>query len=475
MISKYIGLSTVGCAFIATMLTSVAVSLPAKPNIVIIVADDLGYADVGFNGCKDIPTPNIDSLAMQGVRFSSGYVSHPFCSPSRASLLTGRYQQRFGHENNPVLDVHDTTLGLPTNQVTLADIMRNAGYQTTAVGKWHLGGAPCFHPNARGFADFFGFLAGDHLYFSAKPIPQNPNALMRNHEPVGEKEYLTDAFSREAANYIEKSKAQPFFLYLAYNAVHKPLQATQKYLDRFPGIADERRRSYAAMTSAMDDGIGQVLHTLRKNHLERNTLIFFLSDNGGCRYQISPAHNEPLRGYKGDLFEGGIRVPFVMHWPGHLPAGKVYDAPVCAFDIFPTAAALAGAKVPSDRKLDGVNLMPYLLGHQDGPPHQRLHWRTGGGITWAVREGRYKLVQNTPGPPELYDLSMDIGETTNIARENGDVVRRLLRAQTDWNGELIPPLWPQARASNKTVDTFGQNVPPDRSGNPVPVGVEIVD
>jgi arylsulfatase A-like enzyme len=253
------------------------------------LADDLGYADVGFNGCKDIPTPNIDALASQGVRFSSGYVSHPFCSPTRAALLTGRYQQRFGHENNPVLDLNDASLGLPTDQITLPQMLRTVGYQTIAVGKWHLGGAPGLHPNARGFTDFFGFLAGDHVYFPAKLVPQNPNTLLRNREPVAEAEYLTDALSREAVNYIGKYKAQPFFLHLAYNAVHKPLQASGKYLERFGGIADERRRSYAAMTSAMDDGIGRVLEALREHHLERNTLVVFISDNGGCRPAISPA------------------------------------------------------------------------------------------------------------------------------------------------------------------------------------------
>lgn len=450
MKGKHLVLSLALCAL--PLLAAFAVAaVPARPNIIVIVADDLGYADVGFNGCQDIPTPHIDSLARQGVRFSSGYVTHPFCSPSRAGLLTGRYQQRFGHETNPVLDPKDTTLGLPTNQVTLADVMRQAGYRTIAVGKWHLGGAPCFHPLQRGFTDFFGFLDGGHLYFPTKLIRQNPNSVIRDREPVAEAEYMTDALSREAASYIRKYQAQPFFLYLAYNAVHRPLQATEKYLARFAGIADERRRTYAAMASAMNDGIGRVLETLRENKLERDTVIFFFSDNGGPRNAALPAHNTPLRGYKGDLFEGGIRVPFVMRWLGHLPEGTVYDEPVSALDIFPTAAALAGAKVPSDRKLDGVNLLPYLLGEKSGPPHARLFWRTGGGITWAVREGRYKLVQNDPGPPELYDLSEDIGETNNIAPGNAVVVRRLLEAQADWNRDLVPPLWMHAGAQRSTA------------------------
>ena len=469
-------LSVLGSVWQMTALGAVAAS-PARPNIIVIVADDLGYAYVGFNGCKDIPTPNIDSLARQGMRFSSGYVSHPFCSPTRAALMTGRYQQRFGHENNPVLDPKDTTLGLPTNQVTVADVMRQAGYRTIGIGKWHLGGAPCFHPNARGFTDFFGFLDGGHVYLPSKLNRQNPNSVTRDQEPLAEPEYMTDALSREAANYIGKYKARPFFLYLAYNAVHRPLQATEKYLARFASISDERRRTYAAMASAMDDGIGRVLETIRENNLERNTLIFFLSDNGGPRNEALPAHNDPLRGHKGDLFEGGIRVPFVMRWLGHLPEGTVYDEPVSALDIFPTAAALAGATVPSDRKMDGVNLLPYLLGEKSGPPHARLFWRTGGGITWAVREGRYKLVQNDPGAPELYDLSADIGETKNIAKENGEVVRRLLQAQAAWNAELIPPLWAHAGAvpTKTEAAATGKISTQPTPATAAPVGGKIAD
>ena len=446
------------------MIATFAAPVPVKPNVIVIVADDLGYADVGFNGCQDIPTPNIDSLARQGVRFSSGYVSHPFCSPTRAALMTGRYQQRFGHETNPDLDVNNPALGLPTDQITVAEVLKQAGYRTIAVGKWHLGGAPCFHPNARGFTDFFGFLDGGHLYLPSKLNPKNPNSVMRNHEPVGEPEYMTDALSREAASYIRKYQAQPFFLYLAYNAVHRPLQATEKYLARFSSITDERRRTYAAMTSAMDDGIGQVLQTLREQNLERNTLVFFFSDNGGPRNEALPAHNDPLRGHKGDLFEGGIRVPFVMRWLGHLPKGEVYDEPVSAIDVFPTATALAGAKLPSNRKPDGVNLMPFLLGEKSGAPHPRLFWRTGGGVTWAVREGRYKLVQNDPGPPELYDLSADVSETKNIAKENGEVVRRLLQAQGNWNAELIPPLWAHAGAQKTPAAATGKDSPQPNSG-----------
>lgn len=419
----------------------------SRPNIIVILADDLGYADVGFNGCQDIPTPHIDSLAKNGVRFSNGYVSHPFCSPTRAGLMTGRYQQRFGHENNPAYLPEDSRVGLPVGQATIAQVLRDTGYATVAVGKWHLGAAPCFHPNERGFTDYFGFLGGGHQYLPGmKGGVEYAIPLLRNHETLEHREYMTDELSREAAAYIRKYKEQPFFLYLAYNAVHTPLQATEKYLDRFSTIADERRRIYAAMTSAMDDGVGLVLQALRECGLEENTLVFFFSDNGGPPDRVAPTCNDPLRGNKGQVLEGGVRVPFVMQWRGRLPGGKVYDEPVSSLDVFPTAAALAAAPIPAGVELDGVNLIPYVLGERSGPPHERLHWRTGGGAAWAVREGRFKLLQLTEGVPELFDLAADIGETKNLAGEQPEVAARLRKAHEEWNAELISPLFESPRA-----------------------------
>ena len=271
---------------IAMLACASADAEPAKrPNVIVIFADDLGYADVGFNGCKDIPTPHIDSLARQGVRCTNGYVSHPFCSPTRAGFMTGRYQHRFGHENNPAWLPQDADVGLPLDQITLPQILQKAGYVTGAIGKWHLGAEPRFHPNERGFTEYFGFLGGGHVYIpGSKGGVEYTIPVLRNKEPVDEKEYMTDALSREAAAFITRhsraerdslpkaarragaeapGNAEPFFLYLAYNAVHTPLQAPDKYLSRFLGITDERRRTYAAMTSAMDDGIGQVLAAVK--------------------------------------------------------------------------------------------------------------------------------------------------------------------------------------------------------------------
>ncbi len=413
-----------------------------KPNIIFIVADDLGSGDVGFMGCEDIPTPNLDSIAKHGVRFTNGLVSHPFCSPTRAGLLTGRYQQRFGHENNPRYDATDRKAGLPLTETTLPQVLKQAGYVTGIVGKWHLGGAPEFHPLKRGFDEQFGFVGGGHNYFKANPAGETREYLIpieRNGQPVVETEYLTDAFSREAAAFVRRHAAKPFFLYLAYNAPHTPLEAPDKYLARFARIEDPSRRAYAAMMSALDDGVGLLLATLRDVKLENDTLVVFLSDNGGpTRYG---ATNGILRGGKGALHEGGIRVPFAAQWRGRLPEGKDYAHPVISLDLFATASAVAGAQLPADRKIDGVNLIPHVTGERATPPHERLFWRTGGGTSYAVREGRWKIVKTGLGDPMLYDLEADPRETANVADAHPDILKRLVAAYAAWDKELVPPLF----------------------------------
>jgi len=436
---------------VACALSPVAIAEPPRrPNIIVILADDLGYADVGFNGCKDIPTPHIDSLANHGVRCSNGYVSHPFCSPTRAGFMTGRYQHRFGHENNPAWKPEDANVGLSLDQITLPQILKDAGYATGAVGKWHLGAHPRFHPNERGFTEYFGFLGGGHIYIPGlRGGVEYTIPVLRNKEPVDEKEYMTDALSREAAAFVARHKGGPFFLYLAYNAVHTPLQAPEKYLARFSGIADERRCTYAAMLSAMDDGIGQVLGAVKVAGIEKDTMIWFFSDNGGPVPTVAPTDNTPLRGHKGQLLEGGIRIPFVVQWRGHLPEGAVYAQPVISLDVFATAAALAGAQTPPDRKMDSVNILPHLLGEVKTPPHDWLHWRTGGGATWAVREGNYKLVMAAKGQSVLFDLKADISESRNLAADMPDLVEKLTKGHEAWNAEMIPPKWESPRPPAK--------------------------
>jgi arylsulfatase A-like enzyme len=419
---------------------------PKKPNILFIVADDLGYADLGFQGCHDIPTPNIDALATSGVRFTSGYVSGPYCSPTRAGLMTGRYQTRFGHEFNP-----GDKNGLPLGETTIADRLKAAGYVTGLVGKWHLGSLPQFHPQKRGFAEFFGFLAGAHDYFRSAGI-------LRGTEPVENLDYTTDAFAREAEAFIERHKAEPWFLYLAFNAVHTPMQATDDRLAKFPGIDDKRRRTYDAMTLALDEAVGSVLRKLASAQLAQNTLVVFISDNGGPTMPgttINGSRNTPLRGSKRTTLEGGIRVPFVVSWPSHLKPA-VCEQPVIQLDAHVTALAVAGVDVNPEWKLDGVNLLPFLHRENPGMPHEALYWRFGSQM--AIRMGDYKLVRydmnadtrtGRPRQPvtraKLYRLSDDIGETKDLAAEMPERVQELQSKWEAWNATLAAPLWGNAK------------------------------
>lgn len=407
------------------------------PNVVLILADDLGYADLGCQGCRDIPTPNIDSLATQGVRFTNGYVSCPVCSPTRAGLLTGRYQQRFGHEFNPgPAAAASAKFGLPLTEKTVADWLKEQGYTTGMVGKWHLGYGADQVPQKRGFDEFFGFLGGAHSYLDLQR--DKGNRILRGTEPVEEREYLTDAFTREAIGFIERHKTRPFFLYLSYNAVHTPMHASRRREERFAHIADPKRRTFATMLAALDDGVGSVLRRLRETRLEQDTLIFFLSDNGGPT-RSNTSRNDPLSGYKGQVLEGGIRVPFLVQWRGVLPAGTAYDRPVIALDILPTAVAAAGGAIPADAALDGVNLLPYLKGRNAESPHDRLFWRFG--QQSAVRVGDWKLVKLTDKPLQLFDLTADIAEKDNLADKHPDRVKQLEDAYKEWNSENIDASW----------------------------------
>ena len=428
------------------------VAQAGRPNIVIIVADDLGYADIGAHGAKDIPTPAIDSIAQNGTRFTDAYVSGPYCSPTRAGLMTGRYPQRFGHEFNLNPAAHQD-YGLPLTETTMASRLKTAGYRTAVFGKWHLGYADRFHPMERGFDEFFGFLAGAHTYFDLGG-PNNP--LLDGRKPVSEAPpYLTDALADRAVDFIKRNRSQPFFLYLAFNAVHTPMHATDKYLRRFDHIADERRRTYAAMLSAMDDGIGRTLTALREQHLDENTLLFFFSDNGGPTIVggINGSRNTPLRGSKVQTWEGGIRVPFMMQWLARLPRGRTVASPVIQLDVLPTVLASVGIPIDSKWKLDGVNLLPHVTGKAKAPPHATLYWRLGGMM--AIRKGDWKLVKisndaaqadpsvlNDLTGVELYNLKDDIGETKNLAAAHPDKVKDLTEAWQQWNKELARPGWP---------------------------------
>ena len=349
-----------------------------KPNILVIVSDDQGYADVGFHGSTEILTPNLDRLAKSGVVCSSGYVSHPFCSPTRAGLMTGRYQQRFGHVYNPFYNPKDQKEGLPLSEKLLPEHLRAAGYVTGWIGKWHLGAAPEFVPEQRGFDEGFGFIGGGHHYFNWKPGTGEYNLpIQRNRQPVDVPEHYTTRLGTEAVAFTKLHTESPWFLYLAFNAPHMPHEPTPERAAKFAQIPNRQRARYAAQISLMDDAIGEVLSALDATHQRERTLIFFFSDNGGP-LNVGTL-NTPLRGGKGEVLEGGVRVPFLVSWLGQLPAGVKYDQPVSSLDVFATSLAVAGAKMPTDKKYDSVNLLPQLRGENLAAPHDRLFWRIGTG------------------------------------------------------------------------------------------------
>ena len=418
--------------FTAALLALAAPVLAAdKPNIVVLLSDDAGYHEFSMQGSKTIPTPRIDSIARNGVRFTNGYVSGCVCSPTRAGLLTGRYQQRFGHEFN-IPPVYSETNGLPLSETLLPSVLQPAGYRTIAIGKWHLGYAPKFNPLERGFTDYYGFLQGARSYFPL-PKPGRLNQMLRDREPAPENfHYLTDHLACEATTYIEKNKARPFFLYLAFNATHGPLHATPADLKAAGG------NKIAAMTIALDRAVGTVLDALKKEGVLDNTLVVFLNDNGGA----TGHNNAPLNGHKGSCWEGGIRVPFALQWPARVPAGQVIDTPVISLDLFPTAMAAAGVEESPGKPLDGVNLLPMVTGKPRERPHRTLYWKNGD--AWAVRDGDLKLVvpaARDAGAPALYDLAADIGETKDLAAGRKDDVARLQGLYDAWKSTHQPTPW----------------------------------
>jgi len=443
------------------LASALAASAASRPNVLVILADDLGYGELGCQGfTKEIPTPHIDSIAKNGVRFTSGYVSGPYCSPTRAGFMTGRYQQRYGHEFNPGPGPSGPGIGLSLKETTIGDRMKAAGYATGWFGKSHLGYEPEFHPLKRGFDEFYGFLGGARDYFVTAAVG---SPMLRGTELAGKFEYTTDAIGAEAVAFIDKHRSEPWFTYLAFNAVHSPMQATEKYLSRFPNITDKKRQTYAAMQSAMDDAIGAVLAKIREQQQEENTLIFFFTDNGGPTANNSSG-NGPLRGFKSQTWDGGIRVPFLVQWKGKIPAGKVDDRPVIQLDIFPTALAAAGVPAKSEWKLDGVNLLPYLEGKRSGAPHEALYWRFGQQV--AIRMGDWKLVKGAGSAgveaaertgkagmagAELYNLAADIGEKNNLAAQEPEKVKQLAAAWDKWNADNVDAKWVPARGAKKAA------------------------
>lgn len=470
-----------------------------KPNILLIVADDLGYNDVSFNGGGVagglVQTPNIDSIGHDGVSFAQGYAGHGTCAPSRAALMTGRYPTRFGFEFTPVplafarsvrafnygmrnpvyfadreKDIIPMSeMGVAPSEIMLAKLLQDSGYHTLQFGKWHLGESPQFQPQNRGFSESLGFIGGASMFLP----PGDPRGVeaRQDFDPIdvnlwkslqfyvrkdggaafAPKRYMTDYLTDEAVNAIAANRNRPFFMYMAYNAPHTPLQATKEDFEALSNIPDRRTRIYGAMIRSLDRNVGRLLEALQEQGLEKDTIVIFTSDNGGAYYLGLPEINRPYRGWKQTFFEGGIRTPYFVRWPGTIQAGTTYRAPVSHFDIFATAAAAAGARMPGDRVYDGVNLTPYVQGRKLGRPHEALFWRTG--PYQVVRAGDWKLqVTQRPAKDWLYDLSVDPTERNNLALSRPEKVAELKTLLDRHNAQQVKPMWPELGQSPVMLD-----------------------
>lgn len=416
------------------------------PNIILLFADDAGYADFGFQGSKVMKTPNLDALARRSIRMTSGYVTDATCAPSRAGLMTGRYQQRYGYQEinvpgymSPSSKLLGDDMGLPLDQVTVADLLRKRGYRTALFGKWHLGDADRYHPTRRGFDEFYGFRGGDRSYFAyPNGAPHHDKRIERGfgkyEEPAA---YLTDVLAAEANGFIERNKDRPFFAMISFTAVHTPMEALKEDLAQFPQLSGDRQK-VAAMTLALDRASGAVTSKLRKLGLLENTIIIFSNDNGGPT-DNNASLNYPLAGSKSNHLEGGIRVPFLVSWPARLPQGKDYDFPVSTMDLLPSFLAAAGGDPSAMPQLDGVNLWPFLTGANSARPHPILFWKKD--VRAAVREGDWKLIRHADRPAELFDLSRDVSEQNDLAAMQPERVRAMFKKLFEWELTHERPLW----------------------------------
>ena len=424
-----------------------------KPNIVLLFSDDAGYADFGFHGSQVMQTPNLDKLASEGVRFKQGYVSDPTCGPSRAGLLTGRYQQKFGFEENNVPGymsensaADGSEMGIPLTELTMGDYLKKQGYATAFYGKWHVGGDDKFHPLKRGFDEFYGFRGGARSYFAYSTAPPSKLDLMERGfgnfvEPV---EYLTDVLADEAITFIEKeAKAKkPFFAFVSFNAVHTPMDARPEDLAQFPQLTG-KRKTLAAMTLALDRASGKILDKLKELGIDDNTLVVFTNDNGGPSDK-NASDNFPFSGSKSNHLEGGIRVPFLMKWPEKIKSNTTYDYPVSTLDLLPTFYAAAGGDTKDIAKADGVDLLPFINDNNvDGQdhirPHEIMYWKKD--VRAAIRIGDWKMMRFPDRPAELYYLPHDVQEDNNLAAQNPEMVKTMFKALFEWESGLERPRW----------------------------------
>lgn len=465
-----------------------------KPNIIILLADDLGKYEVSAYGAKHISTPNIDKIGQEGVIFEEGYVTAPTCAPSRSGIMTGRVQNRYGFETQ-IMEFYPTNMveylsgkyfvntgsfvveskpdfpaewqvhkqGVPPTEITLAERLKAMGYFTGIVGKWHLGISHNHVPLHRGFDYQYGFYGASSLYtpernwshiinhehesFSAQyqwsTGRYGEAAIMEMGKEIYEERYLTWAFRDKALEFLEKNKDTSFFLYCAFSAPHVPFQAPVAYYCMYEDVVDDNKRVYYAMISALDDAIGEIHQKIKDLGIEDNTIIYLLSDNGGASY-TKATDNGPLKGGKLTQFEGGINVPFMMKWKGKIPAGSRYDYPVSSADIFVTSVINAGGILPPDREYDGVNLIPFVIGENKDRPHEHLFWRAD--HIWAIRDGDYKLILSTrDGWAELYDLKKDKSETYNLKEQMPELYQQLYDTHKQWQDINLPdkPMWPR--------------------------------
>ncbi|MEA1882409.1 MAG: sulfatase-like hydrolase/transferase [Candidatus Marinimicrobia bacterium] len=431
----------------------------APPNIVFLFADDAGYADFGFQGSANFDTPNLDRLAEQSVRFTQAYTTAAVCGPSRAGLMTGRYQQRFGVEENNVpsamspAGLTGAEMGLPLDQHTIADYLKNAGYHSIYLGKWHLGGADRYHPLKRGFDEFYGFRGGARHYFPYESPPKDSlRRLERGFRNFQEhKGYLTDVIADEAIASIERNKNNPFFLFVSFNAVHTPMHYLDADLPDEKIRLKEKRRQLYGMTKAMDRACGRILEKLDELGLTGNTLIVFSNDNGGAWSNNSSNH--PLSGVKGTHLEGGIRVPFLLRYGHRFEKNSYFDHPISTLDLLPTFVDVAGRDVKELENVDGVSLIPYLNGKINYSPHKTLYWKKE--TRSAIRDGDWKLIRLPDRPALLFNIGNDPVEVNDLANKHPEKVKTLYKKLFDWEVTLKRSLWVTKRKNSKNaMETF---------------------